>query len=257
MSEILPERHAGRTYVITGSAQGIGLAYARRLGLEGARVVLSDIQEEPLIAATEKLRVEGIDASCQAMDVSDSQSTRAFAEHLSEHFGKIDGLINNAAIFSTLTLKPFWEIEQAEWEKVMAVNVTGIWLLTKDLLELLKASEHASVIHIGSDATWMGKELYLHYVASKGAVFGITNAMARELGKFGIRVNALSPGFTMTEVPRATFTEQQRTAIMAAQALDRVAGTDDMAGVASFLLSKESGWITGQTLHVNGGTASF
>ncbi|MFV0244702.1 MAG: SDR family NAD(P)-dependent oxidoreductase [Qingshengfaniella sp.] len=253
MSDITPNRHKGRTHVITGSAQGIGLAYARRLGQEGARVILADIKEDTVAAAADALRSEGIDAMSISMDVASPDSAAAFAEALTQQVKRVDGVINNAAIFSTLTLKPFWDIDPAEWDKVMAVNVRGPWLVTRALLPLLKASDHASVINIGSDAVWMGKDLYAHYVASKGAIFGMSNAMARELGPFGIRVNSLSPGFTMTEVPRATFTDQQRNAILAAQALDRVADTDDMVGVASFLLSDDSRWMTGQTLHVNGG----
>lgn len=253
MSDIKTNRHAGRTYVISGSAQGIGLAYCRRLGQEGARVILSDINEDAIGTASETLRAEGIDAQSIAMDVSDPESTAAFASALSSSTDRVDGVINNAAIFSTLSLKPFWDIDPAEWDRVMAVNVRGPWLVIRALLPLLKASENASIINIGSDAVWMGKALYLHYVASKGAVFGMSNAMARELGQFGIRVNSLSPGYTTTEVPRATITEQQRTAILAAQALERVADTDDMVGVASFLLSDDSRWMTGQTLHVNGG----
>lgn len=253
MSSIEAERHAGKTFVISGGAQGIGLAYAKRLGAEGAKVVLSDINEDAVEKASEDLRAEGIDAQAIVMDVSDPESTARFAETISAMTGQIDGLLNNAAVFSTLSLKPFWEIEPAEWDRVMAVNVRGPWLVVKALLPLLKASGNASIVNIGSDAVWMGKALYLHYVASKGAVFGMSNAMARELGEFGIRVNTLSPGYTTTEVPRSTITEQQLAAIQSGQALRRLADTDDMIGVASFLLSDDSRWMTGQTLHVNGG----
>ncbi len=253
MTKVWKERHSGRSYVVTGSGQGIGLSYARRLGQEGARVVLTDINKSAVDTAAENLRGEGIDAVSFTFDVSDPEACETFAEALKESHARIDGLINNAAIFSTLTLKPFWEIDPAEWDKVMAVNVRGPWLLVRALLPLLKQAENASIVNVGSDAVWAGKDLYLHYVASKGAVFGMTNAMATELGPMSIRVNSLSPGFTTTEVPRETFTEKQRDAILAGQALSRVATTDDMIGVGSFLLSNESRWITGQTIHVNGG----
>lgn len=246
-------RHAGKVIVVTGAAQGIGKAYAERLGREGAQVVLVDLNADALDAAVKDLRSQGITAEGRTLDVSDEQAVKQFAQDLSAQFPKVHGLINNAAIFSTIKLKPFWEIDTSEWDKVMSVNVKGLWMLVSAMLPQLRAAGEASVVNIGSDAVWMGKTGYMHYVASKAAVYGMTHAMARELGADNIRVNTLSPGFTETNVPRETFTEAQLNGIMSAQSLKRVANTDDIVGVASFLISDDARWITGQTLHTTGG----
>lgn len=246
-------RLAGRTVVVTGAGQGIGKAYAKRLASEGAHVVLVDVNEAALGASCAELQSQGLSVEAQTLDVSNASAAQQFAAELGRRHSGIHGLINNAAIFSSLKLKPFWEIDPAEWDRVMAVNVRGPWLLVSALRPLLIASGGASVVNIGSDAVWMGKDGYLHYVASKAAVYGMTHAMARELGNDGVRVNTLSPGFTVTEVPRETFTQQQLDGIMRSQALKRIANTDDMVGVVAFLVSDDSRWITGQTLHVTGG----
>ncbi|MGO2097290.1 MAG: SDR family NAD(P)-dependent oxidoreductase [Candidatus Microbacterium stercoravium] len=187
------------------------------------------------------------------LDVSRRESCDALAEMLRERYGRLDGLLNNAAIFSTIRMAPFWEITEEEWDAVTRVNVKGVWMLTAALVELLDASRGASVVNIGSDAVLMGRTNYLHYIASKGAVAAMTFSMSKELGERGIRVNTLSPGPVYTEVARDTVTEEQTRAMLAAQAIKRKAGPEDMTAVAAFLLSDESSYVTGQTLSVNGG----
>jgi NAD(P)-dependent dehydrogenase (short-subunit alcohol dehydrogenase family) len=246
-------RLAGKVIVVTGAGQGIGKAYASRLASEGAHVALVDVNERAVDAACTELRAQQLAVEGWAVDVSKPEDVKRFANELGRRHPAVHGLVNNAAVFSSLKLKPFWEIDPAEWDLVMAVNVRGPWLLVAALRPLLVDAQDASVVNIGSDAVWMGKEGYLHYVASKAAVYGMTHAMARELGADGVRVNTLSPGFTTTEVPRETFTQQQLDGIMRGQALKRIAGTDDMVGVVSVLLSVDSRWITGQTIHVTGG----
>lgn len=246
-------RLEGRTILVTGAAQGIGKAYSKRLAEEGALVLMADINEEAVASAAAELKDVGLNVASYAVDVADVNLVKAFASNLGKVHPKLHGVINNAAIFSTIKLAPFWEIEPEVWDRVMAVNVRGPWLLTSALLPQLRAAGQASVVNIGSDAVWMGKTLYLHYVASKAAVYGMTHAMARELGPDNIRVNTLSPGFTTTEVPRATFTSEQLEGIMKSQVLKRLADTGDMVGVAAFLMSDDSRWMTGQTFHVTGG----
>ncbi|WP_037356865.1 SDR family NAD(P)-dependent oxidoreductase [Amycolatopsis orientalis] len=243
---------AGKVVVVTGAAQGIGAAYARRLVSEGATVVLADLNLDGVQATADSLAGPG-KASAYALDVASRASCAEFAAQLTEAYGRVDGLINNAAVFSTIKMKPFWEIADEEWDRLMAVNLRGPWLLVSELLPLLQASPSASVVNIGSDAVQLGRPGYLHYVASKGGVHGMTFSMARELGEFGIRVNTLSPGPVYTEVARETVTPEQREAMLRAQALHRPAGADDMTGLAAFLLSDDSGYLTGQTLSVNGG----
>jgi 3-oxoacyl-[acyl-carrier protein] reductase len=252
-SAFVPRRLEGRIVLVTGSAQGIGKAYALRLAQEGATVLMADINEAAVKGASGELQAAGLRVEPYAVDVADVASVKTLAAALQHKHQRLHGVINNAAIFSTIKLAPFWEIEPQEWDRLMAVNVRGPWLLTSALLPQLRAAGQASVVNIGSDAVWMGKTGYLHYVASKAAVYGMTHAMARELGPDQIRVNTLSPGFTTTEVPRATFTQAQLDGIMNSQVLKRLADTGDMVGVAAFLMSDDSRWMTGQTLHVTGG----
>ena len=246
-------RLSGKVVIVTGAGQGIGKAYARRVASEGAHVALVDINAQALGATCAEMQAEGLSVESWTLDVSRPEDVQGFAAELGRRHPAVHGLVNNAAVFSSLKLKPFWEIEPAEWDRVMAVNVRAPWLLVAALRPLLLAAQEASVVNIGSDAVWMGKDGYLHYVASKAAVYGMTHAMARELGTSGVRVNTLSPGFTATEVPRETFTQQQLDGIMRSQALKRIASTDDMVGVVSFLLGPDSRWVTGQTIHVTGG----
>lgn len=241
--------------VVTGAAQGIGFAYSQRLIKEGATVVAVDLVVENVEQAVTKLNGEDGPGKAVAygVDVSSEVSCTKFAADLQDKFGRVDGLINNAAIFSTITMKPFWEITEKDWDQVMAVNLKGPWTMIKTLLPLLQASSSASIVNIGSDAVQMGRQGYAHYVASKGGVTGMTFSLSHELGEFDIRINTLSPGPVYTEVKRGTVTEEQTNAMKAAQALHRTAGPDDMTSLATFLLSDESNYITGQTISVNGG----
>ena len=239
-----------KVIVVTGAAQGIGAAYVRRLVTEGATVIAADLNLDGVekLAASLGERVVPV-----AIDVSSVDSCRALADRLAADYGRCDGLINNAAIFSTIRMAPFWEITEREWDLLMNVNLKGVWQLSTALFELFKASGKASIVNIGSDSVPMGRTNYLHYTASKAAVTGMTYGMSKELGGFGIRVNTLSPGPVYTEVARDTVTEEQTKAMLANTALGRKAGPDDMTAVAAFLLSDDSGYVTGQTISVNGG----
>ncbi|MGJ0203414.1 SDR family oxidoreductase [Leucobacter sp. gxy201] len=239
-----------KVIVVTGAAQGIGAAYVRRLVAEGATVIAADLNLDGVekLAASLGERVVPV-----AIDVSSVDSCRALADRLAADYGRCDGLINNAAIFSTIRMAPFWEITEREWDLLMNVNLKGVWQLSTALFELFKASGKASIVNIGSDSVPMGRTNYLHYTASKAAVTGMTYGMSKELGGFGIRVNTLSPGPVYTEVARDTVTEEQTKAMLANTALGRKAGPDDMTAVAAFLLSDDSGYVTGQTISVNGG----
>lgn len=241
-----------KTIVVTGAAQGIGAAYARRLVAEGSTVILADRNQTGNEATATTFEGPG-QATAYPVDVTDRASCESFAAALDDTYGHVDGLINNAAVFSTIAMKPFWEITDEEWNQVIAVNLRGPWLLISSLLPLLRRADAASVVNIGSDAVQMGRSGYLHYIASKGGVTGMTFSMAHELGEFGIRVNTLSPGPVYTEVPRATVTPEQRDAMLSTQALHKAAQPDDMIGTAAFLLSDDAAYLTGQTISVNGG----
>jgi NAD(P)-dependent dehydrogenase (short-subunit alcohol dehydrogenase family) len=253
VTEVGTGRLAGRTVVVTGAGQGLGRAYAHRIAADGGAVVLADINAEAGEKVAAEISESGGVARFHPLDVGDPASCAALAEAVTAESAAVHGLVNNAAIFSTIQMRPFWEIPVEEWDRLMGVNLRGPWLLTSALLPALRAARGASVVNVASDAVWLGRPGYLHYVASKAGVAGMTHSMAHELGGDEIRVNSLSPGPTYTEVPRGTVSPQQKTAMRAAQALHRDAGPDDMVGVVSFLLSEDSRFMTGQTLHVSGG----
>lgn len=243
----------GRVVVVTGGGQGLGRAYAQRIVADGGSVVIADLNHEKGAAVAAELACDGATARFVHLDVGDQTSVTAFAETVIGEFGAVHGLVNNAAIFSTIQMRPFWEIPVEEWDRLMAVNLRGPWLVTSALLPALRAAGGASIVNVGSDAVWLGRAGYLHYIASKGGVAAMTHSMAHELGGEEMRVNSISPGPTYTEVPRGTVSPEQKAAMQAAQALHRDAEPADMVGVVAFLLSDDSRWVTGQTLSVNGG----
>ena len=168
-------------------------------------------------------------------------------------FGRVDVLVNNAAIFSTLVMRPFEEIESTEWDRVMAVNVRGAFLCVRAFGPDLRSAEHGRVVNLSSGAVLLGRPGYLHYVASKSALIGMTRSLARELGADGVTVNAIAPGSTETEVPRATVTAADVAAIVGGQAIKRRQKASDLVGVVAFLADETSDFVTGQTLVVDGG----
>lgn len=239
--------------VVSGAGQGIGRAYARRIAAAGGIVLLADLNEEAGKNVQAEIEADGGRAAFRHLDVGDADSCAALARAWIDEYGRIDGLVNNAAIFSTIAMKSFWQIPVAEWDRIMSVNLRGPWLLTAALLPGLRAARSASVVNISSDAVWLGRGGYLHYVASKAGVAGMSHSMAHELGGDNIRVNTVSPGPIYTEVERATVSPAQKEAMQAAQSLHRDGTPDDVVGVVAFLLSDDSAYISGQTLHVNGG----
>ncbi len=164
-------------------------------------------------------------------------------------------LVNNAAVFSTLAMGPFDEIEPATWDQVLRVNVTGTWLCCRALVPLMAANGYGKVVNISSATVWTGRAGYLHYVTSKAALLGLTRSLAAEVGPRGVRVNAITPGSTQTEVERATITASSRSAMAEATALRRVQVPADLVGALLFLSSTASDFVTGQTVNVDGGFA--
>lgn len=242
-----------RVVLITGAGQGIGRAYALAFSARGAKVVVADLN----LAAAEKVADEIIAAGGAAIavkvDVSEKESTALMAQAAVSAFGRIDVLINNAAFFSTLTLQPFEEISEEEWDRMFAVNVRGVFLCTKAVAPTMKANRYGKIINMSSVVVDTGRANYAHYVASKAAVVGLTRALATELGPYDINVNAISPHGIATEVPRKTITEDQWAGVIASQAIRKKGSVEDMVGIALFLASDDSHFISGQTIGLNAG----
>ena len=246
-------RLEGQVAIITGGAAGLGLAYARRFLEEGARVLVADIVD-PSAAAKELERSGEVHAV--RVDVASARSVEAMVAAAVKHFGGVDILVNNAALFAGLAPTPFEQIEEAEWDRLMAVNVKGVWLCCRAVAPVMKARRSGRIVNIASAIVAKGTPLLMHYVASKGAVIAMTRVLARELGDHGIAVNALAPGLIMSDTARANadLTGFQAQQVIASRAFKREAVADDVVGAAVFLASADSAFITGQTLIVDGGS---
>ena len=244
-----------RVCIVTGGGRGIGRAYALRMAQAGARLVIADINEANGQAVANELQKEGAEALAIRTDVSDEQSTRDMARTAMDKFGRIDVLVNNAALFAELTLKPFTEISVEEWDGLMAVNVKGVWLCAKAVAPFMKEQKSGRIINISSGVWLSGRANYMHYVASKAAVVGITRALARELGRWNINTNCVAPGAVLTEIPRETSNPEHMAAIARAQCIRRTEVPGDLVGTILFLASDDSSFITGQTINVDGGTS--
>lgn len=246
-------RLTGRVAVVTGAGQGLGRAFAIRLAAEGARVAVADRNTAGATAVAAEIGPGR--AAPVTVDVSDEDSVADMLTTVRRTLGEVDILVNNAALFSTLTLRPFDEIGVAEWDQVMAVNVRGPFLCARAVAPGMRARGHGKIVNISSAAVLLGRPNYLHYVASKAALVGMTRSLATELGPHGITVNAVMPGFTRTEVPRATVTPEQAERILASQAIKRRQVPADLVGAVAFLASADSDFITGQTINIDGGAA--
>lgn len=239
--------------IVTGAAQGIGRRLALSLVAEGIDVLIADWNADKGSAvAREHTPGNGRRLFVQT-DVADEDSCRIAVNAAEEAFGGVFGLVNNASIFSTLEMRPFWEIPGDEWDRVQAVNLKGVFNMTRAARPALLASGESSVVNIASSTIHFGRPNYAHYVSSKAGVMGLSRAMARELGPHGVRVNTLTPGPTFTGVERATVTQQQKAAMIEQQCMKRPGGPDDIADPIIFLLSRQARWITGQLVNVDGG----
>ena len=249
------ERLNGKVAIVTGAGSGIGKALATRLARDGASVVISDIRNFD-VAAAQIAKDTGARTLGLQADVSSEADVARMAAETMKAFGRIDILVNNAAIFSSLELKVFEEIQAAEWRKVMDVNTLGVFLCCRACAPHMRAGGYGRIINLASGAPLKGVPHFLHYIASKGAVIAMTRGLARELGKDAITVNSLAPGFTLSEnvakdpkhVKAGEITRMTR-------AIQRDETPEDLVGAVSFLASADAAFITGQTLVVDGGSA--
>jgi NAD(P)-dependent dehydrogenase (short-subunit alcohol dehydrogenase family) len=242
-----------RVVIITGAGQGIGRIFAKAFALAGARVVIAERNEKTAAAvAGEILKSDG-NVLAVTTDIADPTSIEEMIEAVEDEYGRIDVLINNAAIFSTLAMRPFEQIPLEEWEQVLRVNVTGAFLCARAVLPAMRRAKWGRIINIASGAVPLGRPGYLHYIASKSALIGMSRSMARELGPHNITVNSILPGATFTEIERKTVTLQQKKRIVAMQCIPRAETPEDLVGTALFLASGASAFITGQIINADGG----
>jgi NAD(P)-dependent dehydrogenase (short-subunit alcohol dehydrogenase family) len=244
----------GRVALVTGAAQGLGARFATALAVAGAKVAIGDIDDLTETSCT--IKGAGRDCFASHLDVTDPTSVRDFVQRAAAALGDIDILVNNAAISGALRLEPFTEISTELWDRVMAVNVRGSFECAKAVVPAMKARSRGKIINIASGTALKGSPGLLHYVASKGAVISMTRAMARELGDYGINVNCIAPGLTLSEnmIDHPSYTPEVVAKNIDSRALKREAVPDDIVGTLLFLASPASDFITGQTLSVDGGS---
>ena len=243
----------GRVAIVTGAAQGIGAAYAKRFAEEGAKVAICDVLDCTNVVNT--IQQSGGEAFGMEVDVSDEAQVGALVAKTVETFGKVDVMVPNAAIFAALSRRSFLDIGVEEWDRVMAVNVRGVFVCLKAVVPQMKEQGYGKIVNISSATVQAGVPWFLHYVSSKGAVDAMTRAAARELGDFGIRVNSIAPGFTMSEQIESQREDLQFNLDMnlAGRAFKREEMPEDLLGTMVFLASAESDFMSGQTVVVDGG----
>ena len=245
-----------RVAIVTGAARGLGRSFALKLAQEGAKVMAMNIvirpkDKEDLDETMKQIKAMGAEATSFVGDVSLQKDTSAMAEAAVKAFGKVDILVNNAAIYDGLKRRPFYEIDLDEWDLVMKVNVKGAFLCTRAVFPYMKNQGYGKIINIASEVFFTGSHGFAHYVASKGGIIGMTRALAIELGPHGIRINCVAPGFTDTEASRgiADVTKYDTSKTP----LGRVVKPEDLTGAALYLASTDSDFVTGQTILVDGG----
>ena len=240
--------------IVTGGARGIGAAFSKAVAAQGAIVAIADLLDgAPVVAEIEAVGGRAIYAR---VDVANEDSVKAFVADLLARYGRIDGLVNNAAVFANLKPKPFFEIDQDEFDKVMAVNVRGPFLLAKAVAPIMIAQKAGKIVNIASGTVFKGHVGITHYVTSKGAIVALTRCLARELGPHNINVNAIAPGLTMSEgvLANPDMVGAPAQATLGSRAFKREQTPDDLTGSLIYLLSSDSDFVTGHTIVCDGGS---
>jgi len=252
MSPVLEDKVA----IITGAGRGLGRVFALRFAEEGAKLLLPDISLERAEGVAKEIRAKGGEAVAMETDISDENATKKMAEKVMQQYGKVDILLNNAAIWYGIEPKPWDALTVEEWDRIFAVNVKGTWLCCKAIAPLMIKESRGKIINIASNvANVPAAQAFLAYSCSKGAVYTLTHALARALGPSGINVNAIAPGYTASEASLSQ-RDSEKTFELATseQSIQRREEPIDLVGTAVFLASKDSDFITGQVIYVDGGT---
>lgn len=246
---------SGKTVVITGAARGLGQEYARQFAKFGASVAVNDLRD--CSQTLEIIEQEGQQGLATITDVTSADSTRAMADAVVAKFGRIDALVNNAGLYGSLTFQPFERLDEDEWDRTMNVNVKGLWQCCKAVFPTMKEQQSGSIINISSLAATYGMPNGLHYTASKAAVLGLTRGLAREVGRYGIRVNSVAPNVVDTDATAEVFGARRDKVIevtLLQQAIRNPLRAEDIVGAVLYLASDHSKMTTGQTIMVDGGT---
>lgn len=247
-------RLEGKVAIVTGGATGLGRAIALGYAREGAKVVVADIGDaEPVLA---EARAAGGDVVASRVDISDEAAVKAMVMLAVERFSTVDILVNNAAVASTLRLTPFEKLTAADWRHVADVNMIGTFLCIREVAPIMRAKQSGSIINFASGTAFKGTPGMLHYTATKGAIISMTRVLAQELGSSFVRVNALSPGYILTEgnLGNKAFLLEQADKAIEGRAIKRAGYPDDLVGGALFLASDESRFVSGQILAIDGGS---
>jgi NAD(P)-dependent dehydrogenase (short-subunit alcohol dehydrogenase family) len=239
--------------LVTGAARGLGRAFALAFAERGDVVAAADFDAD---GAAETARLAGGGAIGLRMDVADAASVQDAVDAVVAQLGGVDVLVNNAGLYAGLQRGAFHELDEGEWDRVMAVNVKGTWLCARACVPSMREAGGGAIVNIASTTAINGSAGFAHYVASKGAVIALTRSMAREVGALGIRVNVIAPGFTLTEASRELFAGEGRdpeTYALDRASLKRPAQPEDVVGAALWLAGDGAGYVTGQTIVVDGG----
>lgn len=246
-----------KVVIVTGGARGMGKEIALRFARERAKVTVCDILDCQQTAG--KVEAFGAEALALKSDVTSETDSADMARKTVERFGRIDILVNNAAIFGGIEIKnfikPFDQISVQEWDKLMAVNLKGIFLCCKAVVPYMKQQGQGKIVNLASTVAYTGTPVFLHYTTSKGGVVSMTRALANSLGQFNINVNAVAPGLTMTEASKSITTPEALQNVLDSQSIKRPTQPQHIAAAVAFLSSEDADQITGQILTVNGGEA--
>lgn len=239
----------GKVALVTGAAQGIGKAIADGLAAEGARIVVADLQGAERAA---EAYPGGVGLT---VDVAEEAEVERMAAETVERCGGLDVLVNNAGLYASLAMRPFTEIPLDEWRRVMDVNVASMFLTCRAAVPAFRERGGGVIVNISSGTPFRGVPFLLHYVTSKGAIVAFTRALAKELGRDGIRVNCVAPGFTMSDGVKEhpEVVEQLRDVSVAARTIQRDQIPEDVVGAVSYLASPAASFVTGQTIVIDGG----